>query len=64
MPVLWSNGTGAGVMQRIAAPMVGGLVTSFVLEVLVHPASFAIWKGRELRSRSDLPSATASRVRD
>jgi copper/silver efflux system protein len=64
MPVLWSSGTGADVMKRIAAPMVGGLVTSFVLELLVYPAIFAIWKGRELRSRSDLPSATASRVRD
>jgi Cu(I)/Ag(I) efflux system membrane protein CusA/SilA len=63
MPVLWSAGTGADVMKRIAAPMVGGLVTSFVLELLVYPAIFAIWKGRELRSRSDLPSATASRVR-
>jgi Cu(I)/Ag(I) efflux system membrane protein CusA/SilA len=35
-------------MKRIAAPMIGGLVTSFVLELLVYPAIFAIWKGREL----------------
>jgi Cu(I)/Ag(I) efflux system membrane protein CusA/SilA len=49
MPVLWSTGTGADVMKRIAAPMVGGLVTSFVLELLVYPAIFAIWKGRELQ---------------
>jgi Cu(I)/Ag(I) efflux system membrane protein CusA/SilA len=48
MPVLWSTGTGADVMKRIAAPMVGGLVTSFVLELLVYPAVFAIWKAREL----------------
>ena len=48
MPVLGSSGTGADVMKRIAAPMVGGLVTSFVLELLVYPAIFAIWKGREL----------------
>jgi copper/silver efflux system protein len=47
LPVLWSSGTGADVMQRIAAPMIGGLVTSFVLELLVYPAIFAIWKGRE-----------------
>jgi len=59
MPVLWSNGTGADVMKRIAAPMVGGLVTSFVLELLVYPAIFAIWKGRELPA-SNLPLATAS----
>ncbi len=48
LPVLWSDGTGADVMKRIAAPMVGGLVTSFVLELLVYPAIFAIWKGRGL----------------
>jgi Cu(I)/Ag(I) efflux system membrane protein CusA/SilA len=47
-PLLWSTGTGADVMKRIAAPMVGGLVTSFALELLVYPALFALWKGREL----------------
>ncbi len=47
-PLLWSEGTGADVMKRIAAPMVGGLVTSFLLELLVYPAIFAVWKGREL----------------
>ncbi len=48
VPVLWSTGTGADVMKRIAAPMVGGLVTSFLLELTVYPAVFAIWKGRGL----------------
>jgi Cu(I)/Ag(I) efflux system membrane protein CusA/SilA len=48
VPVLWSSGTGADVMKRIAAPMVGGLVTSFLLELTVYPAIFAIWKGRGL----------------
>jgi Cu(I)/Ag(I) efflux system membrane protein CusA/SilA len=48
VPVLWNTGTGADVMKRIAAPMVGGLVTSFLLELLVYPAVFAIWKGRKL----------------
>jgi Cu(I)/Ag(I) efflux system membrane protein CusA/SilA len=48
VPVLWSTGTGADVMKRIAAPMVGGLVTSFLLELTVYPAIFAIWKGRAL----------------
>jgi Cu(I)/Ag(I) efflux system membrane protein CusA/SilA len=47
-PLLWSSGTGADVMKRIAAPMVGGLVTSFALELLVYPALFALWKGRSL----------------
>jgi len=45
-PLLWSTGAGADVMKRIAAPMVGGLVTSFFLELTVYPAIFAIWKGR------------------
>lgn len=48
LPVLWSTGTGADVMKRIAAPMVGGLVTSFLLELTVYPAIFAVWKGRRL----------------
>jgi Cu(I)/Ag(I) efflux system membrane protein CusA/SilA len=48
VPVLWSDGTGADVMKRIAAPMVGGLVTSFLLELTVYPAIFATWKGRGL----------------
>ena len=46
VPVLWSTGTGADVMKRVAAPMVGGLVTSFLLELLVYPALFAIWRRR------------------
>ncbi|TMQ02761.1 MAG: efflux RND transporter permease subunit, partial [Deltaproteobacteria bacterium] len=56
LPVLWSTGTGADVMKRIAAPMVGGLVTSFVLELLVYPAVFALWKSRHL-PRAALPTA-------
>ena len=44
MPVLWSSGTGADVMKRIAAPMVGGLTTSFVMELLVYPAIYLLWK--------------------
>jgi len=48
IPILWSTGTGADVMKRIAAPMVGGLVTSFLLELAVYPAIFALWKGRGL----------------
>ena len=50
-PLLWSSGTGADVMKRIAAPMVGGLVSSFALELLVYPALFAFWKGRGLARR-------------
>jgi Cu(I)/Ag(I) efflux system membrane protein CusA/SilA len=55
LPLLWSAGTGADVMKRIAAPMVGGLVTSFALELLVYPAIFAVWKGRAL-ARASAPA--------
>jgi Cu(I)/Ag(I) efflux system membrane protein CusA/SilA len=48
LPLLWSTGPGADVMKRVAAPMVGGLASSFALELLVYPALFAIWKGRAL----------------
>jgi Cu(I)/Ag(I) efflux system membrane protein CusA/SilA len=48
LPIMWSTGTGADVMKRIAAPMVGGLVTSFALELLVYPAVYLLWKGKGL----------------
>jgi Cu(I)/Ag(I) efflux system membrane protein CusA/SilA len=48
LPVMWSQGTGADVMKRIAAPMVGGVVTSAILELVVYPALYFIWKGRGL----------------
>ena len=51
MPLLWSHGAGADVMKRIAAPMVGGLVTSFALELLVYPVIYFLWKGRRLPAR-------------
>jgi copper/silver efflux system protein len=46
LPIMWSTGTGADVMKRIAAPMIGGIFTSFILELIVHPAIFALWKWR------------------
>jgi Cu(I)/Ag(I) efflux system membrane protein CusA/SilA len=46
VPLLWSHGAGADVMKRIAAPMVGGLVTSTILTLIIIPAIYAIWKGR------------------
>jgi Cu(I)/Ag(I) efflux system membrane protein CusA/SilA len=48
LPIMWSTGAGADLMKRIAAPMVGGLVTSFVLELLVYPAVYILWKQRGL----------------
>jgi Cu(I)/Ag(I) efflux system membrane protein CusA/SilA len=41
---MWSTGTGADVMKRIAAPMIGGIFTSFLLELMVYPAIYEIWK--------------------
>ncbi|MBL8014036.1 MAG: efflux RND transporter permease subunit, partial [Candidatus Omnitrophica bacterium] len=44
LPIMWSHGTGSDVMQRIAAPMVGGLVSSFALELVIYPAVYYLWK--------------------
>jgi Cu(I)/Ag(I) efflux system membrane protein CusA/SilA len=44
VPIMWSVGTGADVMKRIAAPMVGGIFTSFALELMVYPVIYEIWK--------------------
>ena len=57
LPILWSTGTGADVMKRIAAPMIGGIVTSFALELIVYPAVYHSWKSRVLfgRLRSETP---------
>ncbi|HNN05241.1 MAG TPA: efflux RND transporter permease subunit [Leptospiraceae bacterium] len=46
LPILWSSGAGSDLMKRIAAPMVGGLVTSFILELLVYPAVYLLWRRR------------------
>jgi Cu(I)/Ag(I) efflux system membrane protein CusA/SilA len=48
LPIMWSAGAGADVMKRIAAPMVGGLATSFALELLVYPVLYATWRVRAL----------------
>ena len=53
LPLLWSHGTGADVMKRIAAPMVGGLVTSTILTLLIIPAIYATWKGGALKQHKD-----------
>ncbi|HWQ55410.1 MAG TPA: CusA/CzcA family heavy metal efflux RND transporter [Bryobacteraceae bacterium] len=44
LPIMWSAGTGADVMKRIAAPMIGGIFTSFILELVVYPAVYEVWK--------------------
>jgi Cu(I)/Ag(I) efflux system membrane protein CusA/SilA len=53
VPIMLSTGTGADVMKRIAAPLLGGIVTSFLLELIVYPPLFQMWKWRsELRHRT------------
>ncbi len=50
LPIMWSHGAGADVMKRIAAPMVGGVVTSGLMELLVYPVIFYLWRARRLDS--------------
>ena len=60
LPILWSHGTGADVMKRIAVPMVGGMVTSVIMELVVYPAVFYLWRAREIRQRESEPPPTAA----
>jgi Cu(I)/Ag(I) efflux system membrane protein CusA/SilA len=53
LPILWGSGTGASVMKRIAAPMVGGMVSSAILTLAVIPAIYALWRERQLRTAND-----------
>ncbi|MBI2092002.1 MAG: efflux RND transporter permease subunit [Deltaproteobacteria bacterium] len=51
LPIMWSLGTGADMMKRVAAPMVGGLATSFLMELLVYPAIYMLWKEKKLTTK-------------
>jgi len=68
VPIMWSAGTGADVMKRIAAPMIGGLATSFLMELLVYPAIYLLWRERALpatesrRRLAGRPAAVAAAV--
>jgi Cu(I)/Ag(I) efflux system membrane protein CusA/SilA len=55
-PILWSHGAGADVMKRIATPMVGGVITSTIMELAVYPAIYFLWRSRSL------PAAPSNRV--
>jgi len=57
LPILWSQGTGADVLKRIAAPMVGGMLSSTVLTLVVIPAVYSLWRERQLRRESADASA-------
>ena len=50
LPIMWYHGAGADVMKRIAAPMIGGMVTSTILTLAVIPAIYALWRGWGMRS--------------
>ena len=63
LPIMWSVGAGADVMKRIAAPMVGGLFTSFALELLVYPVLYAIWKRRFVVRRGALSPESPAALR-
>ena len=52
LPIFWGHGAGADTMRRIAAPMVGGMVSSTVLTLIVIPAIYGVWKGRGLKDQS------------
>ena len=49
LPIMLSDGTGSEVMQKIAAPMIGGMITAPLLSMFVIPALYLLWKQRELR---------------
>jgi Cu(I)/Ag(I) efflux system membrane protein CusA/SilA len=55
LPILWGHGAGASVMKRIAAPMVGGMISSTVLTLVVIPAVYSLWRERELRGPAYAP---------
>ena len=56
LPIMWSHGAGADVMKRIAAPMVGGVVTSGIMELLVYPVVYFIWRSRKLEKTYEVTS--------
>jgi Cu(I)/Ag(I) efflux system membrane protein CusA/SilA len=50
LPIMWSHGTGADMMKRIAAPMIGGMVSATILTLLVIPALYLIWRRKEVQT--------------
>ncbi len=57
LPIMWSHGAGADVMKRIATPMIGGVITSVIMELVAYPAIFFIWRSRKLERRPISPVA-------
>ncbi len=63
LPILWTSGTGSSVMKRIAAPMVGGMVSSTVLTLIVIPAVYSLWKERTVRARARVVATEPTQAR-
>jgi Cu(I)/Ag(I) efflux system membrane protein CusA/SilA len=68
VPIMWSTGAGSDVMKRIAAPLLGGILTSFLLELLIYPTLFQLWKWHaEVRPETEAAVAVhqfgAARIR-
>ena len=59
LPIMWSHGAGADVMKRIAVPMIGGIVTSTIMELAVYPAIYFLWRSRRLKQspHTNFPTA-------
>ena len=67
LPIMWSHGSGADVMKRIAAPMIGGMVTTTILTLLVIPAIYIIWRGWNLKKelpRTDLEDRQSANIHE
>ncbi len=60
LPIMWTTGTGADVMKRIAAPMIGGMVSSTILTLIVIPVLYYAWKSRIMSSDSQIDRPAAS----
>jgi Cu(I)/Ag(I) efflux system membrane protein CusA/SilA len=61
LPIMWSHGTGADVMKRIAAPMIGGMVSSTILTLIVIPVLYMLWRGRSLPANESSALTTDAR---
>jgi Cu(I)/Ag(I) efflux system membrane protein CusA/SilA len=64
LPIMWGTGTGSVVMKRIAAPMVGGMVSATLLSLLVLPVVYYIWKSREVKKLAAIPNENAPKLKE
>jgi Cu(I)/Ag(I) efflux system membrane protein CusA/SilA len=62
LPIMWSHGSGADVMKRIAAPMIGGMVSSTLLTLVVIPVMYALWRGRTLPAEAPVEAEAEKRL--